>query len=123
MIKHWVAAHPGPIKPKFHQYIIGQYKSSLSRQVAEAVRIQMRGSVLNSVGVFNRSKLTRLVVDKDWDKKVWDDSWERRTIQERITQSLSEDGVEKLKEVSDNRLPGKRLRNEDTQINKMRKEN
>ena len=58
-------------------------------------------------------------MDKDWDKKVWDDSWERRTIQERITQSLSEDGVEKLKEVSDNRLPGKRLRNEDTQINKM----
>ena len=71
----------------------------------------MRGYVLNSVGVFDRSKLRRLVVDKDWDG-----SWERRTLQQRITQALSEDGVEELKELSDSRLTAKRSRKEDTQI-------
>ena len=55
MVKHWVAAHPGTSKPTFHQYVIGQYKTTLGRQVAEAVRIQMRSSVLNSLGVFNRT--------------------------------------------------------------------
>ena len=33
----------------------------------------MRGDVLNSAGVYNRCKL---VVDTDWDKKVWQDSWQ-----------------------------------------------
>ena len=37
MSKHWANSHPGPEKPNFHQYIIGTFKSSLERQVAEAV--------------------------------------------------------------------------------------
>ena len=84
MTKHWANSHPGPVKPKFHQYVIASFKSSLDRQVAEAVRIQHRGQVLNSVGVYNRSKLTRLVVDQEWDKVVWEESWEKRNRQDRI---------------------------------------
>ena len=75
MVKCWVAAHPGTSKSTFHQYVIGQYKTTLGRQVAEAVRIQMRSSVLNSVRVFNRGKLTRLLVDHEWNRKVWEESW------------------------------------------------
>jgi hypothetical protein len=36
----------------------------------------MRGNVLNSAGVYNRCKLTRLVIDTEWDKNVWNDSWQ-----------------------------------------------
>ena len=64
-------------------------KNTLGKQVA--LRIQIRSSVLNSVGVYNRSKLTRLVVDHEWDKKVWEESWELRNRQELIKQSMGED--------------------------------
>ena len=37
----------------------------------KAVRIQMRGVVLNKKGTYNRCKLTRLVVDRDWEDQVW----------------------------------------------------
>ena len=40
------------------------------RQVAEAVRIQLRGNTLNSVEVYNQCKLTRLKLDSDWERKV-----------------------------------------------------
>ena len=35
----------------------------------------MRGVVLNKKGTYNRCKLTRLVVDTEWEEKVWKDSW------------------------------------------------
>ena len=101
MMKHWANSHPGPEKPKFHQYIIASFKSSLSRQVAEAVRIQHRSQVLNSVGVYNRSKLTRLLIDQYWDKMVWEESWEKKSRQDRINLGLSEEGVSSLEEASD----------------------
>ena len=49
----------------------------MERKVREAVRIQLRSSVLNRRGEFNRSKLTRVMVDTKWDKEVWDSSWSR----------------------------------------------
>ena len=58
------------------------FKSPLERQVAEAVRIQLRGSTLNSMGVYNRCKLTRLVVDTEWDKKVFNENWKKKDIEE-----------------------------------------
>ena len=58
------------------------------------MRIQLRSSVLNSVRVFNISKLTRLVVDHKWDKKVWEKSWEMRNRQDLIEKSLGEEGQE-----------------------------
>ena len=64
----------------FCQVVVRQFKTSLSRQIAEAVRIQMRGTTLNSAGVYNRCKLTRLVVDREWDKEVWDENWQSREV-------------------------------------------
>ena len=62
------------------------------------MRIQLRSSVLNSVRVFNISKLTRLVVDHKWDKKVWEKSWEMRNRQDLIKKSLGEEGQERSRD-------------------------
>ena len=123
MMKHWANSHPGPVKPKFHQYVIASFKSSLDRQVAEAVRIQHRGQVLNSVGVYNRSKLTRLVVDQEWDKVVWEESWEKRSRQDRINLALSEEGSALIEEKSSMTRRTRKRESEDDQdtSNKRRK--
>ena len=75
MYTHWKQAHGNEDPPVFNFKVVKSFKSALARQVAEAVRIQQRGAVLNIKGVYNRSKLTRLVVDSDWEEKVWADSW------------------------------------------------
>ena len=41
----------------------------------------MRGNVLNKQGTYNRCKLTRLVVDEEWEQRVWKESWEPRVVQ------------------------------------------
>ena len=64
--------------------------------MAEAVRINMRGVVLNSAGVYNRCKLTRLVIDRDWDKKVWNDSWKAKEEARKEDEELSEAAIETL---------------------------
>ena len=88
---HWQDAHGGEDHPpQFNFRVVKRCKTALSRQVAEAVRIQLRGSVLNVKGVYNRSKLTRLVVDEEWDKKVWAESWTERVENKEIS---TEDGV------------------------------
>ena len=91
MNTHWQDAHGGEDHPpQFNFRVVKRCKTALSRQVAEAVRIQLRGSVLNIKGVYNRSKLTRLVVDEEWDKKVWADSWSERAENQEVS---AEDGV------------------------------
>ena len=55
--------------------MVKKCKSALERQVREAIRIHLRGNVLNKKGHYNRCKLTRLVVDRDWDEKVWKEAW------------------------------------------------
>ena len=75
MYTHWKTTHESEDPPQFNFRVVKSFRTALARQVAEAVRIQLRGSVLNVKGVYNRSKLTRLVVDEDWDKKVWKESW------------------------------------------------
>ena len=74
---------------------MGKFKTALGRQVGEAIRIQMRGNTLNSTGVYNRCRLTRLVIDSQWDKKVWEESW----------QSASKE-QEHLKKLADQQLTG-----------------
>ena len=71
MLKHWSSAHPNDRRPKFNMFVVKSYKSCLERQVGEAVRIQLRGNTLNSraEGAYNRCKVTRLVVDTEWDRK------------------------------------------------------
>ena len=32
--------------------------------------------------MYNRSKLTRMVVDREWDKKVWEEAWDDKNLVE-----------------------------------------
>ena len=62
--KHQELHHPGQ-EPRFLMRTIEFYKSALSRQTGEAVRIMRRGgtgAVLNSKSEFNRSYIPRLTV-------------------------------------------------------------
>ena len=81
MQDHQMHAHEGEQPPKFAFKVIKKCKSSLERQVREAVRIQMRGNVLNKQGTYNRCKLTRLVVDEEWERKKWSEAWAPRVIE------------------------------------------
>ena len=50
---------------QFRFRVVKRCKTALERQVREAVRIERRGNVQNKKGMFNRCKLTRMVVDKE----------------------------------------------------------
>ena len=76
MYQHMVEAHNGETEPSFNFKVVRSFKSALDRQIAEAIRIEMRGSVLNRRGEFNRCSLTRLGVDQKWEQERWNKSWE-----------------------------------------------
>ena len=67
MVEHQAAAHGGERNPEFNFRVVKQCKSSIERLVREAVSIDMRGNVLNRKRMYNRCKLTRLIVDLDLD--------------------------------------------------------
>ena len=56
--------------PLFGFRIVRSFQDSLSRQVAESVRIDLRGEgVLNSKAVYSRNRLPRLEIQKsEWEK-------------------------------------------------------
>ena len=71
-VKHWMIDHQDLLAPpKFQFKIIQTFKDPLSRQLAEAVRIELRGeNILNSKGEFNRCKVPRLTIDpENWRGK------------------------------------------------------
>jgi hypothetical protein len=71
MIKHWMNDHPEEKKvPVFKFKIVSSFKDALTRQVAESVRIDIRGqNVLNSRTEFSRCHLPRLTIDlEEWEK-------------------------------------------------------
>ena len=76
MVEHQAASHGGVGTPEFSFRVVKGCKTSLERQVREAVWIHMRGNVLNKKGLYNRCKLTRMVVDQEWEDKVWKESWQ-----------------------------------------------
>ena len=46
--------------------MVGSYQDAMTRQIAEAVRIDLRGEdVLNSKSEYSRCKIPRLVIDQD----------------------------------------------------------
>ena len=56
MVEHQAIAHGGgggERTPEFNFRVVKQCKSSLERPVREAVRIVMRGNVLNRKGMYN----------------------------------------------------------------------
>ena len=84
MYQHVVEAHNGESKPSSNFKVVRSFKTALDRQVAEAIRIEMRGSVLNRRGEFNRCSLTRLGVDQKWEDDRWKKSWESLSTMEDV---------------------------------------
>ena len=81
MVQHSLEAHNGENNHTFKFKVVRSFRSALDRQIAEAVRIEMRGSVLNRRGEFNRCSLTRLGVDRQWEDDRWTKSWERVKVE------------------------------------------
>ena len=64
ILKHWLVHHQGQGTPSFHIRVVRYCKDALSRQVGEAVRISYRSQTLNSKNGYNRSGLSRLVIEE-----------------------------------------------------------
>ena len=72
ILKHWQEHHHDQEHhPTFQFKIIGSFQDALSRQISEAVRIDMRGGgVLNSKSEYSRCKIPRLTIDRDtWNSQ------------------------------------------------------
>ena len=71
-IKHWLLEHQDMEEPpRFKFRLIKTFKDPMSRQLAEAVRIELRGNnILNSKAEYNRSRVPRLRVDMEGWKKA-----------------------------------------------------
>ena len=70
--KHWVLDHPEMEgDPQFRLKIVSSFSDPLTRQLAEAVRIEQRGAeILNSKSEFSRCRIPRLRLDMDeWQTK------------------------------------------------------
>ena len=68
ILKHHVLHHNGEGRPEFHLRPVQYFRTALSRQAAEAVRIYLRGgegNLLNSKTEFNRCQVTRLSLPKE----------------------------------------------------------
>ena len=66
MVKHWADSH-GELKepPQFKFKVVASFKDALTRQVSEAVRIELRGGgVLNSKSEYS-SRIPRLTIDQE----------------------------------------------------------
>ena len=103
ILKHHLLHHGGDGEPSFHMRVVGRFKSCLTRQVSEAVRIRRwgEGTVLNSKSEFNRCKLGRLTLGEEEKKAISStkknhqaaapvcqeeeetDTWERSKAQEK----------------------------------------
>ena len=71
--KHWIESHPEMLViPIFKFKIVITFKDSLSRQVAESFRIDLRGDVINSTTMYSRNLLLRL------EKPEWERSEDER---------------------------------------------
>ena len=90
MVQHREESHKGEEMPDFKFRVVKTFKTALERQIAEAIRIEMRGNILNRRGEFNRCSLTRLGVDKQWEDERWKTSWEEQEWKEQEVVSLEE---------------------------------
>ena len=98
MLEHLAASHRDVQLPSFRFRVVKKCKTALERQVREAVRIEMRGNILNKKGMYNRCKLTRMVIDSEWESEVWEDAWEDKPGGEVSEDSLKATGKSKNRE-------------------------
>ena len=64
ILKHWTVHHGSIGEPHFIMKVVNFYRTALSRQVGEAVRIHKRGLVLNSKSEYSRCSISRLSLDQ-----------------------------------------------------------
>ena len=125
--KHWIECHPEMVEmPVFKFKIVKSFRDSLSRQVAEGVRIDLRVGVMNSKTVYSRNRLPRQEVEKpEWERS---EEERRRKMKEWREKEIWEKTQEKMKEVAGDALrdeteemmreqwrqqPARRMREED----------
>ena len=71
-VKHWLSSHEDLLAPqKFSFKIVRTFKDPLTRQISEAVRIDLKGEgILNSKAEYSRCRIPRLRVDmEEWQEK------------------------------------------------------
>ena len=100
MVKHWLSDHADlPEPPPFHIKVVSSFKDSMTRQISESVRIDLRGGgVLNSRTEYSRCRLPRLMIDMD--------EWRTKKKEERreLEPSIPEEGMEWLNEEWDGEI-------------------
>ena len=72
-VKHWLTSHEELLAPPAFKFkIVKTFQDPLTRQLAEAVRIELRGEgILNSKAEFSRCRVPRLRIDMEgWKEKV-----------------------------------------------------
>ena len=72
-IKHWLTSHEELLaQPTFKFKIVETFQDPLTRQLAEVVRIELRGEdILNSKAEFSRCRVPRLRIDMEgWKERV-----------------------------------------------------
>ena len=80
ILKHHVLHHDGEGEPEFHLQLVRTFRTALTRQVHEAVRIQEWGEdrILNSKAEFNRCTIGRLTLGEN------NTADEERILRERL---------------------------------------
>jgi hypothetical protein len=77
IVKHMTLHHTQGEEPEFIMKVVAFYRTALSRQIGEAVRIERRGLVLNSKAEFSRCKIQRLSLDQKTDEEQMDKARDR----------------------------------------------
>ena len=73
ILRHQNQEHGGDEAPKFVMRMVKSYRTALSRQIGEAVRIMERGgagSILNSKSEFDRCRIPRLVMEEEDEEQI-----------------------------------------------------
>ena len=110
MVQHSEEAHNGENNHTFKFRVVRSFRSALDRQIGEAIRIEMRGSVLNRRGEFNRCSLTRLGLDREWEDDRWKKSWERVENQADDSSVCLVESQDLKRPGDDNKMGSKRLK-------------
>ena len=111
MLKHWLCDHPDLLEPpKFKFRIIRSFQDPLTRQLAEAVRIERSGEgILNSKSEFNRCRIPRLKINlEEWGIR----KEEEKEKKERVDEELEKEAEESL----ETRTPVKRKESKEAQV-------
>ena len=102
-IKHWLSNHQElKSPPKFRIEVVGSFQDAMNLQIAEAVRIDLRGEqFLNSKSEYSRCRIPRLVIDQeDWRvfKKKEKDDLEPKQVERNVELNINGEEEDVLEE-------------------------